>query len=54
MVQHLNKLNHVKMKKYLIEYINQYIDYIVENNNYMNEQVDQHKNNLIVKMLFVM
>jgi hypothetical protein len=54
MVRYLDKLNHVNMRKYLIEYINQYIDHIVENNNYMNEQVDRNKNISIEKISIVM
>jgi hypothetical protein len=50
MVIHLDKSNHVNMTKYLIEYINQYIDHTVENNNYMYVRVDPNRNNSNWKM----
>lgn len=51
MEKHLDKLNHVSMMKYSFEYINQYIDHIVENNNYNYELVDRNRNNQNWKIL---
>jgi hypothetical protein len=41
----LDTLNHINMLKYLIEYITQYIDHIVGNNNYKCDLVDRNRNN---------
>jgi hypothetical protein len=46
MVIDWDKLNHIDRMKYLIEYINLYIDDIVGNNNYMHVLVDLNKNML--------